>query len=163
MYKVTLGKQKQKFSAAHFTVFPDGSAERLHGHDYHVEVCLWAPSLDGGIVFPFQKVKRLIKSLCDGWDERVLLPTRASRVQLDRDPVDGFSVTLSLDQGEKVYRFPEEDVILLPVDNVSCENLAMLFSQQLCQDIQRASLPIASLEVKLSESLGQSVTVTQEM
>ena len=40
VFTLRLGKQDFKFSAAHFTLFPDGSAELLHGHDYRVRVAL---------------------------------------------------------------------------------------------------------------------------
>ena len=31
-WSIELEKEYFKFSAAHFLIFPDGSAERLHGH-----------------------------------------------------------------------------------------------------------------------------------
>ena len=35
---IEVDKEYLKFSAAHFLIFPDGSAERLHGHNYRVYV-----------------------------------------------------------------------------------------------------------------------------
>jgi hypothetical protein len=37
-WSIELEKESFKFSAAHFLIFPDGSAERLHGHNYRVFV-----------------------------------------------------------------------------------------------------------------------------
>ena len=35
-WSIDIYKEYLKFSAAHFLIFPDGSAERLHGHNYRV-------------------------------------------------------------------------------------------------------------------------------
>ena len=37
-WSIDIQKEAFKFSAAHFLIFPDGSAERLHGHNYRVYV-----------------------------------------------------------------------------------------------------------------------------
>src|SRR5690242_4697931 len=37
-WSIDIYKEYFKFSAAHFLIFPDGSAERLHGHNYRVYV-----------------------------------------------------------------------------------------------------------------------------
>ena len=33
-HRIFTGKDVHKFSSAHMTVFPDGSKERLHGHNF---------------------------------------------------------------------------------------------------------------------------------
>ena len=37
-----LAKQNFKFSSAHFLIFDEKSAERLHGHNYQVKVHIFA-------------------------------------------------------------------------------------------------------------------------
>lgn len=75
MYTLTLSKERDKFSIAHFTWFQDGSFERLHGHNYYVEASFSSDKLEFGLMFPFQVAKVIINQLCMEWDERVLLPT----------------------------------------------------------------------------------------
>ena len=41
-WSIEVEKEYLRFSAAHFLIFPDGSAERLHGHNYRVYVALEA-------------------------------------------------------------------------------------------------------------------------
>ena len=41
-WSIEVDKEYLKFSAAHFLIFPDGSAERLHGHNYRVYVSVEA-------------------------------------------------------------------------------------------------------------------------
>ena len=37
-YAIRVEKENLKFSSAHFLIFEDGTAERLHGHNYRVAV-----------------------------------------------------------------------------------------------------------------------------
>jgi 6-pyruvoyltetrahydropterin/6-carboxytetrahydropterin synthase len=38
--QIHIRKENIKFSSAHMTVFPDGTKEALHGHNYQVELTL---------------------------------------------------------------------------------------------------------------------------
>ena len=37
-HRIRVGKDSHKFAAAHMTVFPGGTKERLHGHNFQVHV-----------------------------------------------------------------------------------------------------------------------------
>ena len=39
-FRIDIARELFKFSCAHMTVFPDGTKERLHGHNYYVGVTL---------------------------------------------------------------------------------------------------------------------------
>ena len=52
-WAIHLHKENFKFSAAHFLIFPDGSAERLHGHNYRVFVEIEAGLSHHGLVPDF--------------------------------------------------------------------------------------------------------------
>lgn len=157
--EVCFAKERQKFAAAHFTIFDDGTVERLHGHNYHVHVRIEASKLKLGLVFPFHTVKQHINELCDAWDEYVLLPMDCPWFKFK---VDGTSIEghLQTPAGvDKRYRFPREDVIMLPCDNVSSEHLAMLFARALKERLDGVKgLDYEFGAVTISESLGQSVT-----
>lgn len=59
MYYVTA---TQTFSAAHSLREYDGKCERLHGHNYRVEVTLKGPSLNkGGMVVDFTLLKQALE------------------------------------------------------------------------------------------------------
>lgn len=61
------------FSAAHRLREYQGDCERLHGHNYRVEVVVSSPSLDAqGIVMDFRELKRLLKGVLDGLDHQYL-------------------------------------------------------------------------------------------
>ena len=62
MYEVTI---RQSFSAAHRLKEIGGACEKLHGHNFIVEVSLSSPALtDAGIVIDFKVIK--------GWTNEIL-------------------------------------------------------------------------------------------
>src|SRR5262245_16768982 len=73
-WSIEVEKEYFKFSAAHFLIFPDGSAERLHGHNYRVFVALEARLSQFGLVLDFQHLKPLVRELVNELDERWILP-----------------------------------------------------------------------------------------
>ncbi len=156
-YKVRFYKDRQKFSAAHFTLFADGEVERLHGHNYFVEATFHGDRLDGGLLFPFHLVKPELDRLCAAWDEYVLLPSRSDRVYLEEsgEQVNARIVTPKVD---KRYSFPKQDTALLPVSNISSENLAALFLDRLAARLEALDIRVRAVEVTVSESKGQEVT-----
>ena len=156
-YGVHFFKDRQKFSAAHFTIFADGAVERLHGHNYTVSVRLKGSVLQKGLLFPFHKVKPLIVEQCVAWDERVLLPDQSPFVQL-KITKGQCDVALKTAMAQKHYSFPEEDIRLLKCDNISCENLARLFTENLAKGVAGLKLPLEELEVTIGEGAGQTVS-----
>ena len=86
-FTLKLAKADFKFAAAHFTWFADGSAERLHGHNYRVSVAVSGARLaSDGMLVEARLVKDELRRLCAALDERVLLPAPGARVAIaERD------------------------------------------------------------------------------
>lgn len=123
---IDLAKEYFKFSAAHFLIFPDGSAERLHGHNYRVFVELEAALSEHGLVIDFIMVKPVIRELVDELDEHWLVP--GEHPDLEVEERDGGTHVRYRD---RVYQAPSEDVIVLPMNNTSSENLATWVGREL--------------------------------
>lgn len=154
MYRIRLAKEDFKFSAAHFTLFPDGRAELLHGHNYRVRLELAGPTLsEVGLLFDVSRVKERIRERCDALDEHTLIPTRCER--LDVRP-DGGSVEVRF--RDRVYRFPERDVVLLPLANLSIELLARMLWDDVADVLRPDSVggAVEELTVEVEETPGQS-------
>src|SRR5262245_29235057 len=115
---IQVDKEYLKFSAAHFTLFPDGGRERLHGHNYSLGLEMAADSLDNGFVVDFGPVKTVAREICLRLDEKVLLPT-SERIRLQNA---NLNIEILVDETD-FYSFPEMDVIQLPAENVSGECL----------------------------------------
>lgn len=160
--KLRFFKDRQKFSAAHFTVFQDGSAERLHGHNYQVEVTFSGDHLELGLLAPFHELKHQINKICQRWDEHILLPEKCpwARYEQREGQLDFYLTTPIL---KKFYSFPIEDVLLLSCNNISCENLCTLFADALLPNLTQLKHPLHSMEVSIGESLGQTVTVSKSL
>lgn len=156
-FTIHLAKEDFKFSAAHFTLFPDGRAELLHGHNYRVRVHLGGPGLDPvGLLVDVAGVKRRIREACAALDERTLIPARAGRLEVSR--ADG-GVEVRFDG--RAYRFPEEDVVLADLENVSIELLARGIWQTVAPEL--AGTRAEELTVEVEETPGQSCSYTARL
>ncbi len=148
-YTVVLAKADFKFSSSHFTIFSDRQAELLHGHNYQVEVELSGRSLGAeDLLVDFVSVKRAIRSACDRLDEQTLVPTQSPHLRVVEKGDD-----LEVVYGDRSYRLPAADVVLLPLVNISIEALARMLWRQLATEVE---LPrIDTLGVGVAETIGQ--------
>lgn len=152
-WSIEIDKEYLKFSAAHFLIFPDGSAERLHGHNYRVYVEIDAALDEHGLVLDFKQVKPVVRELCDELDEHWLLPGEHHELRIDEREDD----IVEVHYRERFYAAPKADVIILPVNNTSAENFATWIGRELTRRL-RVRFPeveIRLLEVKVEETSGQ--------
>jgi 6-pyruvoyltetrahydropterin/6-carboxytetrahydropterin synthase len=148
-YRIVLEKEDFKFSAAHFTLFPGGGAELLHGHNYRVRAELAGSALDDeGLLVDIEQFKKVLRERCAHLDSRTLLPAASSRVQWTRD-----GEALAVTCGERHYRFPADDVLLLPLVNTSMELIARMLWEELAPTL--AGSRVEDLAVSVEESSGQ--------
>ena len=158
MYTIHLAKEPFKFSCSHFTILSERHAERLHGHNYQMRVDMTLPQVDAklGLAFDFNTVKPKIRMICDELDERILLPSQSPDLKMQNA-----SPQLLVNFAHKMYSFPEEDCLRLPLTNITAEELARYLCQRLCQNLSEVPLWTA-LQVNIEETRGQSVTYWQK-
>lgn len=152
-WSIAVHKDYLKFSAAHFLIFADGTAERLHGHNYKVYVEVGS-GLDGcGLVLNFRQIKPLVRELVDELDEHLLIPGEHSVLECE-EMSDG---RLEIRYQERRYNIPAEDVIVLPINNTSAENLAGWLGRELARRIGREfpDVRLSELVVGVEETPGQ--------
>lgn len=152
-WSIELEKEYFKFSAAHFLIFPDGSAERLHGHNYRVYVEIDAQLTRFGLVMDFKAVKPVVRRMCDELDEHWLVPGEHP-VLRHASRADG---VVEVRYQERYYAAPAADVIVMPINNTSSENLATWFGREL---VRRLALEfpdvfVNRLRVAVEETTGQ--------
>ena len=143
-------KQAMKFSAAHFTLFGPGRRERLHGHDYRVSVRFRARVGADGLCFDYGLLKRQLMGLCEELDEYVLLPGASPLLVVERDAEHVFAVF-----GSERIPFLAGDVRVLPLANITLEELARHFLERLRDAGDFAAWGIAWLEVGVDAGPGQ--------
>ncbi len=153
-------KDNLKFSAAHMTVFPDGSKERLHGHNYQVqlEVELAKPPTLARLL-NYEVFKRALRLVCDDWDERVLIAGDNPWLQWLSGADGEFAFRLC----GKSYLLPADEVVVLAVDNITTEHLARLLFERFWAELTRdPALPwrecIKKVGLRIDESRGQGAT-----
>ena len=158
-HEIVIAREQYKFSCAHMTVFPDGSKERLHGHNYTVAVAIDVDTVELAAMIPFTPVKAALAELCAAYKERVLLAQRNPHFVIVRDDRE-LEFTLC---GER-YVLPRGDALLLPIDNISVEALAAHVAQILQTKIAALAAPhVRALEVTIEESPGQGASCTLEL
>ena len=149
-YRIVLAKEDFKFACAHFTIFGDGRAELLHGHNYQVQVELSGSEVDEeGLLVDIDAFKRALRSRCARLDSRTLLPSESPRLGWRREEGDAIEVRF----GTRSYRLPAEDVVLLPLVNTSIELLARLLWQELAPELRGSHVETMALAVE--ETAGQ--------
>jgi 6-pyruvoyltetrahydropterin/6-carboxytetrahydropterin synthase len=152
-WSIFIEKDYLKFSAAHFLIFPDGSAERLHGHNYKVTVTLETELDEHGLVVNFKEIKPMVRRICDELDEHLLIP--GLHPVLTAKPVDAGQMEIRY--LERRYLIPADEVIVLPIGNSSAENLATWFARELRSRmrVEWPHLQVIELRVSVEETPGQ--------
>lgn len=161
MYRIVLAKEDFKFACAHFTIFGDGRAELLHGHNYQVQVELSGSSLDEeGLLVDIDLFKKALRGLCARLDSRTLLPADSPRLQWTRDGGDGGdgggggdNGSIEVRFGTRGYRLPAEDALLLPLVNTSIELLARMVWEEMAPHLRGSR--VEHLAVAVEETAGQ--------
>ncbi len=152
-WSILLDKEYFKFSCAHFLIFPDGSKERLHGHNYHVQVEIEGDLSDQGLVIDFLDAKPVIRELCDSLDEHWLVAGEHPELKVEQLE-DGHS---SVVYREARYLVPTAEILVLPINNTSVENLAAWFGRELKGRLSErfGEVRVRRLRVAISETPGQ--------
>jgi 6-pyruvoyltetrahydropterin/6-carboxytetrahydropterin synthase len=156
-WSISVDKDYLKFSSAHFLIFPDGTAERLHGHNYRVFLDLHCGLDKHGLVVNFKEIKPMARQLCDELDEFVLMPGQHPELRCTKN-----GNAMEIRYRERFYSIPADEVLVLPIGNSSAENLAAWFGRTL-RDRMRSRWPhlsVRQLSVGVEETRGQRGTWT---
>jgi 6-pyruvoyltetrahydropterin/6-carboxytetrahydropterin synthase len=153
-WSILVEKEYLKFSCAHFMIFPDGAKERLHGHNYQVACEVEGLLSEHGLVIDFNRVKPIVKALCDSLDEHWLIPGEHRELRW-RHRDDGHTEVVYRDCR---YLAPTADVIVLPINNTSAENLAAWVGRNLFAQLRETfgASSVRRMRVTVSEIAGQT-------
>ena len=109
----------------------------------------------------FQEIKPLIREICDELDEHLLLPGEHPVLTAERQE-DG---QMEIRYRERRYLIPANEVIVLPINNTSAENLAGYVGNQLMERIRKrfSGVPLKRITVGVEETPGQQGVFTLEL
>lgn len=143
------------FSAAHF-IIGHKKCEHLHGHNWRVGVTVEGEPDERGLVVDFFDLESFLKSLCDSYDHRLLLPKNNRSL---KRLLEGESTRISMHGRE--FEFPSEDVVWLPVVNTTVEELARVVADEVVRNLSYPN--VRRITVWVEESPGQSATEKRQV
>lgn len=149
---VELNKEELNFSAGHFTIFSATDREDLHGHNYTLQAIFHILIDHNGLSFDYRFYKKKLIALCKMLDRRFLLPAESQYLKLE----DTGKMWLA-HFGDEAIPFLKRDVVILPICNITIEELSHWFLQQLLQDAAEIEKhQIQSIEIKVFNGPAQA-------
>jgi len=148
--RIEISKEYLNFSAGHFTIFSQTERENLHGHNFQVRCSVTAEVGEDGMAFDYVLLKRVLKELCDGLDERVLLPELSPYLRLERE-----NGMVWVRFGQERIPFLERDCLPLPIRNVTIEELSSLLLARLIDRPEVQGWGVRAMELGVSSGSGQ--------
>jgi 6-pyruvoyltetrahydropterin/6-carboxytetrahydropterin synthase len=131
---VVIHESELSFSAGHITNFSETEREQMHGHNYHVKATFDVLIKDNGLSFDYRHYKRKLKSLCDQLDRYFLLPEFSPYM-----PIEDQDEYWLAHFNKKKLLFLKDDVVILPVTNITIEELSHWFLDQLIRQADNIS------------------------
>jgi 6-pyruvoyltetrahydropterin/6-carboxytetrahydropterin synthase len=148
---IELFKEDMKFSAGHYTIFSPTHREKLHGHNFTVYAAITASVDNNGMAFDYDIYKERLRGLCRGLSEFFLI---AGASEYQRIEEDGDCIYVYF-HDEKIP-FLKRDVLILPLKNITVEELSGWFVEELSRDkgeLERYN--IQNITVKVYSAPGQ--------
>jgi 6-pyruvoyltetrahydropterin/6-carboxytetrahydropterin synthase len=161
VYRVHISRDNLMFAAGHFVSYGGDTVEPLHGHNYRFGVTVEGPLDGNAYVFNFVTLKRLMKQIADELDHRMLLPRDNPLISVEVQDDGGVIVRA---QG-RWYRFPREDVVILPLPNTTAEMLARHLCGRLREELRARpdATHLTAIEVAVEETFGQEAVYREEL
>ena len=148
---VTVQGVRLRFAAAHMATLGD-ELEPLHGHNYIVNARVEGDLTHDRWVIDFSALKRYVREACEELDHHFLLQTESPRLQSEL--VEG---NWLIRFQEREYRFPQHDVVTLPIENSTAELLAEWIARQAIERLRGGGhANIRRLSVDVEEMPGQT-------
>ncbi|MBK2027395.1 6-carboxytetrahydropterin synthase [Allofrancisella guangzhouensis] len=153
---IELFREDMKFSAAHFTIFSETQRECLHGHNFQVYAIITAPVIGNNLSFDYTICRKEILNLCYSLNERCLMPSKSPYLKIEKQHR---CYMIKFDKTKFVL--PEEDVLLLPIKNITTEGLAQWFVKTIASNKDFYGLEDAEiLTIKIATAPGQYASAT---
>ncbi|MBA2648678.1 MAG: 6-carboxytetrahydropterin synthase [Legionella sp.] len=151
---VELQKASMKFAAGHTTIFSATEREPLHGHQYHVYLALTTWVEENGMTFDYRYYKNKIHKLCEHLNQTFLMPQHSPFLLFDEDN-DYYYFTFN----HKKIPFLKEDVTLMPLTNITVEELSRWFVEALIKEKKELdNHRIEKIVIKIFSAPGQSAS-----
>jgi 6-pyruvoyltetrahydropterin/6-carboxytetrahydropterin synthase len=158
-FRISVEKDYIGFCSGHFITYDGHQCETLHGHNYRARITLEGPVDENYYVYDFVRIKRLMRRLTDELDHRMLLPLHNAILELDQS-----ETSVSVRYKHRLFVFPREDVVLLPIPNTTAEMLARYLAGRALEELRgMGAANLTAIELEVEEALGQSAIYREEL
>ncbi|VVB54845.1 Dihydroneopterin monophosphate aldolase [uncultured archaeon] len=141
---------KLRFSACHF-IPNHPKCGCLHGHTYAISVRIEGEQ-KGEFIIDFETVKGIVNRICDRLDHKILIAEKDPRLVIKKSD----SVSIGIIDSKKKYVLPLEDIMFLPTNSVSAEDLCKYFTSNLAKNLKASGVDnITKIHVRVDEGIGQ--------
>lgn len=149
---IELQKEEMKFCAGHTTFLSATEREPLHGHHYSVYFAVTTLIENNGMTFDYRYYITKLTELCSRLNLTFLMPMYSPYVTIDEDK-EYYYFTFN----NKKMPFLKEDITLLPIANITVEELSRWFIETLIQDtVELKNHKVEKMVVKVFSAAGQS-------
>lgn len=156
LVEIELAKERMKFSSGHFTIFSAKDRERIHGHDFRVALTFTTEVGPNGMAFDYGIMKDVVTKVCDSLDEYFLLPLNSPYLKIEQSDGEVRAIF-----GTETLRFLAGDVKLLPIRNVTVEDLSGWILSSVKSGLSAEIAPLVhAMTVRVSSGPGQSAATS---
>lgn len=150
------------FSCAHFTLFSATEREDLHGHNFQIGCEVEAEVDSTGLCFDYNIIKNVLKALCAEIDEQMLLPGNSPWLTIEDNSEHGentgdntsTNIVFALFADERIPFLPR-DVTILPLRNITVEELAGWALERVLNAPEVQRLPVRKMLVRVASGNDQ--------
>ena len=148
--KLRIAGDKLTIACAHMLSKHDKCA-RVHGHNYQIEVEIEGELNENNMIIDFSIFKKGVGEILKELDHKTLLPEKSKDFDIKTNEKEVVVTTCD----DKKYRFPREDVILLPIEATTAELMSIYF-----HDLIKKQFPGFRITVIMSETPTSKVIYT---
>ena len=149
---IELHKEELKFSAGHFMLLSATQRETMHGHDYQVHATFNALITQNGMAFDCRDYKQRLLKICQSLDYRFILPSQSEYLKIAEENTQWI-----VEFGAQKMSFLKQDAVVLPVCNVTLEELSHWFLLQVIANLEELKEDhIQGVMIKIFNGRGES-------
>lgn len=143
--KLKISGDKLILASAHMLTKHD-KCSRLHGHNYEIEVEVEGDLDEDNMLIDFGPFKAHVGKMVKELDHKIMLPKNNSELKISETDKQ---ITVNTNDG-KYYRFPKEDVIILPLEATTVELLSKFFYDKIKKAYPQFKITVTIAETPTS-------------
>lgn len=143
--KLKISGDKLTLASAHM-LFKHDKCSRLHGHNYEIEVEVEGDLDENNMLIDFGPFKTSVSSMIMELDHKIILPEKNSELDIKLDQKQYIISTCD----KKFYRFPKEDVVLVPLESTTVELLSKYLHDKLKERYSKFKITVTIAETPTS-------------